>query len=196
MRTDSQRTRGQRGSTILEALLAMALIMTGAAGLIGLNNVGIRLDADGRRITRATAIAEDLAAQIALWPYTDPRLVNTNRSNEDDPGDAAANLQLPGAATAWVDYGGFDSSGRGEPSLTLGGTEWHGIPSADVVSGGFERYWSISENDPARPGSLLDANGNTVPDGIRVAAIVRWPAGAGWRRVVILVNKINPADTK
>lgn len=196
MRTDSQRARGQRGSTILEALLAMALIMTGAAGLIGLNNVGIRLDADGRRITRATAIAEDLAGQIALWPYDDPRLANSNSANEDDPGDAAANLQLPGPATGWIDHGGFDTSGRVESDLTLGGTLWHGIPSADVVSGGFERYWSVSANDPANPGGLLDANRNTVPDALRVAAIVRWPAGAGWRRVVILVNKINPADTK
>ena len=60
---------------------------------------------------------------------------------------------------------------------------------------GYERYWNVSFNDPGVPGSLLDANGNAVADGMRVAVIVRWTSATGkWRRIVLHSLKVNPAD--
>jgi Tfp pilus assembly protein PilV len=181
----SRRHRTRRGSTLLEAIIAMGVVMMGAMGLMGLNNQGMKYLGDGRRITRATAIAQDLANQISLWPYTDARLANANASNDDDIGDTAGNLEASGPASAFVDHGEAD----------LGAT-WLGIPAADLAANGFERYWNVSSNDPGAPGALLDANANGVADGLRVAIIVRWPQGSGWRSIVMYVTKINPADVQ
>jgi hypothetical protein len=148
--------------------------------------MGLRLDGDGRKITRATAIAEDLAQQIALWGYADARLANAKLTNDDNIGDTTFQLESTTVATPLVDHG--------EADLTLGGAVWSGIPAADLTANGFERYWNVSFNDPQVPGTLLDSNGNLVADAMRIAVIVRWPHGGGWRRIVVLTTKVNPAE--
>ncbi len=182
--------RPARGYTLIEAMVAMVVLLTGALAAVGINDMGVRLDGDGRRMTRATAIAEDLVNQIALWQYTDPRLANSVTENDDDIGDTGFVLERTpdSGVAALVDHG--------EADLTLGGTTWLGIPQAQLQANGFQRYWSVSFNDPGAPGTLLDANQNGVPDGMRIAVIVRWPQGAGWRRIVLLSSKVNPADAQ
>ncbi len=182
--------RPSRGYTLIEAMVAMVVLLTGALAAVGINDMGVRLDGDGRRMTRATAIAEDLAAQIALWPYTDPRLTNPVPDNDDNIGDTGFALE------STPDSGLADLVDHGEADLTLGGTTWLGIPQAQLQANGFQRYWNVSFNDPAAPGTLLDANGNGVADGMRIAIVVRWPQGAGWRRIVLLTSKVNPADVQ
>jgi Tfp pilus assembly protein PilV len=178
-----RRRRAPRGATLVEVMIAMGITMVGALGLSSLNTLGLRYVGDGRRITRATAIAEDLANQISLWTYDDARLSNPNTGNDDDPGDAAYALESAADATPLVDHVEGD----------LGAT-WPGIPAADLATGGYERYWNVSLNDPAVKGALLDGNLNTIADAKRIAVIVRWPQGTGWRRVVVYVTKPNPAD--
>jgi len=42
-----------------------------------------------------------------------------------------------------------------------------------------------------------DSNGNTVPDAARIAVIVRYPVGGvGFRRVVLMGTKLNPAEAR
>jgi hypothetical protein len=165
------------------------VMLIGAVGVAGLNTMGVRLDGDGRRMTRATAIAEDLAQQIALWPYTDARLSNpVTTANDDDIGDVQFALERTNSVAGLVDHA--------EADLTAGGALWYGIPTADVVANGFERYWNVSFNDPGNPTTLLDSNGNLTADGMRIAVIVRWRNTVGWRRIVVLTTKVNPADTQ
>lgn len=182
--------RNDRGYTLVESMVAIVVLLTGALAAVGINDMGARLDGDGRRMTRATAIAQDLASQIALWPYGDPRLANSVTGNDDDVGDTGFAMETTpdSGVPAIVDHG--------EADLTLGGTAWLGIPQAQLLPNGFQRYWNVSFNDPASPGTLLDANGNGVADGMRIAVVVRWPQGAGWRRVVLLTTKVNPADAQ
>jgi len=171
----------RRGTTLVEVMIAMALTMVGAMGLAGLNTMGLRYIGDGRRMTRATAIAEDLANQIWMWDYADPRLANANPANDDDPGDSGFAMEYTANVAGLVDHGEAD----------LGGA-WQGIPGADLAVAGFERYWNVSHNDPGVPGTLLDANLDAVEDGKRISVIVRWPQGTGWRRIVVFVTKPNP----
>lgn len=180
--------RVRRGSTLVEVMAAIGVMMIGAAGVAGLNSMGLRIDGDGRRLTRATAIAEDLAQQIQLWPYTDPRLANANAANDDDIGDTTFQAERLADVSGIVDHA--------EADLTAGGTAWFGIPAVDLQGNGYERYWSVSLNDPGNPGALLDSNSNVVPDGMRVAVMVRWPHLGTWRRIVVYVTKVNPADSQ
>lgn len=169
----SQRT--QRGLTLIEAMIAMAVMLIGVTGLVGLSRQGIRLNADGRRITSAVAIAQDALNQINTWEYNDPRLTNTITSNDADYADDA--LAFEG------DPGKFDFD-HDEASIEKDGTKWLGIPAVQLQTQGYERYWNVAEID--------DQNGNGIWDGRRIAVVVRWQQGGGWRRIVLHAAKLNP----
>lgn len=168
--------RLQRGATLIEAMIAMGVLMLGAAGAATLQRQSMFFMADARQATRAGAIAQDMVAQIALWDYADARLANTTTANDADP-TLGLEDDVPAVAPD-----------HAEADLTLGGTTWTGLPNDTLLANGMQRYWSVSYGD--------DANGNGVPDAVRVTVIVRWrPAGArSWRYTTFFVVKPNPAD--
>jgi type II secretory pathway pseudopilin PulG len=167
-----------RGFTLVEAIVAMMLLVIGGVGALGLANQSVKMNGDARKTTRATAIAQDLVANIGLWPYADLRLVNTTGSNDADIADAA--LTFESAANPVTDHV--------EADLTANGAVWLGVPQSELAVGGYQRYWNVSEGD--------DWDGNGTPDLKRIAVIVRWPQGAGYRRIVLFSSKVNPADAQ
>lgn len=171
----------QQGFTLIEVMVAMAIMVIGAAGLVGLFTTGEVMNGNARRMTRATAIAEDLVNNIALWPYQDnvagSPLANTSATNDGDIADTA--FQFETAA----DPLGSGLADHGEPDLTALGAAWTGIPAAELV-GEYERYWNVV---------YVDSNGDGVNELAQLAVIVRWKQGTGWRRVVLLSGKLNPA---
>ncbi len=173
-------TQGQRGTTLLEAVIARAVLMVGALGMSSLYAMSERMEADSRRTTRGTAIAQDLVNQIDLWPYADSRLSNDKPDNDSaigDPGFAFESSADP-VASKIADHG--------EDDLTKGGAAWNGLPAADIA--GYERYWNVAYTD--------DSNGNGTADAVRIGVIVRWPSGSGWRRIVLTALKPNPAEAR
>lgn len=66
--------RGERGTTLLEAMIATAVLMIGAMGVATAAKVGVTQNADARKILRGTAIAQELVQQISLWRWDDVRL--------------------------------------------------------------------------------------------------------------------------
>ncbi len=177
------RLQGRRGFTLLETVIAMGVLLIGATGMVGLHMQGLRMEADARRITRATAIAQDLMDQISIWPWGDARLGTATALNDTmlaTLGDPA--FAFEGSAPPTASFS--DESG----GLTTGGTTWNGIPLAATQAEGYERYWNVAYVD--------DSNGNGVPDAARLAVIVRYPAGVGFRRVVLLGTKVNPAEAR
>lgn len=169
-----------RGTTLIESMVAMAVLLIGAAGMVSLHHHGVRVEGDSRRLTRATAIAQDMVTQMDLWAYGDPRLANTVAANDaviGDPTFALEQSEDPLAA-GLVDHG--------EADLTLGGAAWLGLPTASVE--GYQRLYSVAYVD--------DTNGNGAPDAVRIAAVVRWRSGAAWRRVVAYSTRGNPAEAR
>lgn len=161
----------QRGITLVEGMASMALLAVGAMGLVSMSLHSVQLNGEGRHLTRATAIAQDLLAQIQLWDYGDPRLAE-RLANDADLGDQSLSFQRDAPP---VEYG--------EADLTLGGSEWLGLPNS-ALGGVYERYWNVARVD--------DDNHNSIPDGVRIAVIVRWRQGLAWRRVVFFTAKPNP----
>jgi Tfp pilus assembly protein PilV len=169
--------RLQRGTTLLEAMIAMGVLMLGAAGLVGLQRQSNFFMGDSRRTTRASMFAQDLVNQIELWSYDDPRLANRTTSNDADLGDSAEAMAIS------VDPVADNLADFGEASL---GSTWAGMPRELLDINQMERYWNVAD--------APDSNGNNVVDGKRVAVIVRWRAGASWRRMVFVVTKVNTGD--
>jgi len=169
-----RRTSTAHGFTLIEGMIAMTVMLIGATGMIGLFNQGQRMHGDSRRMTRATAIAQDLLNNIELWGYDEAAgpLRNFYTGNDADIGDAAMAFEGDGAPPA--DHGSAD--------LPAG---WRGIPTADLGNE-YERYWNVAYVD--------DSNKNGVWDGVRIAVVVRWRHGASWRRIVLLANKPNPVE--
>jgi prepilin-type N-terminal cleavage/methylation domain-containing protein len=169
------RHQNQRGMSLVEVMVAVALLVIAATGIAQMTGQGIKLNADSRRITRATAIAQDLLGQIQTWDYDDPRLSNTTGSNDQDYGDGSQSFETPAGFTA----------DHGEADLTLNGLDWNGLPAAALAAGSYERYWNVAELD--------DTNSNGTADGKRIAVIVRWPHGTLFRRIVVYAAKVNPS---
>ncbi len=184
--------RAPRGTTLVEAMIAMAVLIIGAVGMVNLHNQGVRTEAQSRRLTRATAIAQDLAAQIELWPFDDPRLANAVPENDALVGDPTFLTECADPATEKAcseDPVGAKLVDHGEADLTLGGTAWNGLPTAAITD--YQRFWSVAYLD--------DSNGNGTPDAARVAVVVRWRSGLAnstWRRVVLLSLRTNPAEAR
>jgi prepilin-type N-terminal cleavage/methylation domain-containing protein len=178
------RSQSPRGFTLLETVIAMGVLLIGATGMVGLHMQGLRMEGDARRITRATAVAQDLMDQISTWPWGDARLGSPALSNNTmlaTLGDPAFAFENSGTPTA-----SFSDASGGLTSN--GGLPWNGIPLASTQAEGYERYWNVAYVD--------DSNANNVPDAARIAVIVRYPAGLGFRRVVLLGSKLNPAEAR
>lgn len=170
-----------RGATLIETMLAMAVLVIGAAGVVGVHRQGLAMETDSRRTTRATAIAQDLMSQVELWDFTDARLAtgSTTPSSVGDPGQAFETTADP------VSAGIADHA---EADLTAGGLEFNGLPTAAI--GDYQRFWNVAS------AATDDSNGNGVADGRRIAVVVRWPHGTGWRRVVLMGYKADPSEAR
>lgn len=174
------RTRtAQRGTTLLEAMMATGVLLIGAMGAISAHKFGLQANSDARKLTRASAIAQDLVDQIALWPWNDPRLTNPVATNDADLGD-----------TAFAFEADPPPADHGEADLTSGGTTFAGLPLASLQDGTrFERYWNVALRE--------DADGDGVWDLARIAVVVRWPIGNGtYRRIVAFTAKVNAAELR
>ncbi len=116
------------GFTLVEAVVAMAVLTIGAVGVTSLESMGPKMNADARTMTRATAIAQDLVSQVLTWNYlNDPRLQNVNTDNDADVADGEFAFQGPVASLP------FDHQ-ESELEAT---DPWLGIPTATVEGLGF-----------------------------------------------------------
>ncbi len=170
----------EQGFTLLETLIAMAILLIGALGMGTVFSTGLRMNGDARRMTRATAIAQDLVSGMALWPYGEGAgapLANKTTTNDGDVGDSAFAFQVTANPLA----GGI--ADHGEADLTALGARWTGLP-ASALDGGYERYWNVR---------YVDTNGDGTNDLAEIAVVVRWPHAGGWRRIVLMTAKTNPA---
>lgn len=166
------------GFTLLEAMIAMAVLLIGSMGMLSLHAQGVRMNADARVMTRATAIAQDLVDQMQAWDYrTDDRLANANDANDADYADTAGAFEGPVAAEL------YDHE---ETELEAAAEGWPGISTAAVQQLGFTRYWNVAEAD-------TDVNG--VVTGRRVAVIVRWERNGVGRRIVMVTFLRDPQVT-
>ena len=69
----AKRLRSNRGMSLVESLVAGAVLLIGLFGIAGLQVVAIATNFEGRTIAQASAIATSFASNISRWDYTDSR---------------------------------------------------------------------------------------------------------------------------
>ncbi len=161
--------RSQRGGTLVEALVAMVVMLTGAAAMAGLHRQALFFNGDGRKLTRAAAIASDLLSNLESLPSSSPLLTNSNTANDADIADGANAAETDD----WDPVASVDHSWTELPA------GWPGVTSGSAILGqttfastDYQVYWNISQTTGA---TFSYTN---------IAAIVRWQHGASWRRMV------------
>jgi type II secretory pathway pseudopilin PulG len=177
----------QRGTSILEAMIAMAIVLVGLLGFAGLQIVTSRANQFNKRMSQATAVAMDLAENVKRWPYTDPRLetVAAVTSLEDESIEdswdlgRSADLETKQHFSDKVSDPNASSSGALETGYQGVSTDADGDGKAD-----FTRYWNVY---------ALDVGSSGTPNGKLVQIIVRWKEpGFGFRQVTTVAFKPNP----
>jgi prepilin-type N-terminal cleavage/methylation domain-containing protein len=169
--------RDVHGFTLIEVMMAMLILLIGASGMVAVYMQGHRMHTDSLRSTRGAAIAQDLLNNIEQWRYANTSgqpLYNRSTSNDGDIGDTAFRFESSAdpVADGLADHGEADLPAN-----------FSGIPAASLAPF-YQRYWNVSY-PPDAAGVGIDA--------ANIAVIVRWPSGAGWRRVVLMSAKPNPA---
>jgi hypothetical protein len=170
--------RWQSGTTLIEVMAATCILLVAGVGTLGMHTQQLKMNGDARRMTQATALAQDMVENIALWNWGDARLADTNTGNDADIGDSAFDFER--LANPPYDHAEKDGD------LTLGGTQWNGIPTNPDSP--FERYWNVALPD--------DLENNGIKDAVRIAVIVRWQGTGGWRRIVLMTTKANPSEVQ
>lgn len=151
----------RQGFTTVEALIAAMVFLLGISGLMGALVQARNSTGQARRYMQATDIANDLAEQIQLWAFNDPRLSSMTGVCVDDPQDKAGALLKPSTDSA---YAAYKACMRGDTELTstLGSSgttlKWGGLgkPSFTDEQGvrtTYERYYIVRSQN-VRPGVM------------------------------------------
>jgi len=171
------RHRGSRGVTLVEAMVALAILAVGLAGFS--TSMVASAGQDRRNNARAYAqtLADEMARTISHWKFDDPRLAYTVQYLGTDfskptidpnftvtPASPMPNPTVPASVTETLN----PAPNYGDGSLTLG-TGWGSrtLAQLNLEEPGrtyvFNRYWNVTE-DPANPALKLIAVHVTYSD--------------------------------
>lgn len=180
-------THPARGLTLIEAMIALVILLIGSIGIVGLRMAAIRANFSGDRMIQASALALDLEESVKLWPYNDTRLTaSSSIASAAAVPPSTWDLGSQQTVTYSTNFSDF-SNGPNYPTPNATtpnaiGTPYPGLTS-DVDRDGvpdFFRFWNVYSV-------------GTGPDGKLVQIIVRWKEPGGfWHQVVTATFKRNP----
>jgi len=179
-----------RGFTLVEAMIASAILAIALAALLPLQVMGARMNRWSERTLDASLLGTDLSENIARWSYSDPRLAPliTVSSFNDSTLVATWDMGTSQRAPRKAQFSDSPTSDQNATSYNALGTTYQGL-SADVDGDGkvdFTRYWNVYAIDPINSGT---------PSGKLIQIIVRWnEPNVGWHQVTMTTFKRNPAN--
>jgi prepilin-type N-terminal cleavage/methylation domain-containing protein len=179
-----------RGFTLIEALVASAILLIALAALLPLQVMGARLNRWSERTLDASLLATDLSENIARWSYTDSRLnpLMTVGSFSDSAVASHWNMGTSAQASQTAQFSDSPTRDPNAGTSSALGASYQGL-SSDVDGDGkpdFTRYWNVY---------AVDLAGTGTPSGKLVQIIVRWnEPSTGWHQIAVTTFKRNPAN--
>ena len=113
------RTRSQRGFTIIEVLVAMAILSFGLLAVAGMQVVAIRVNVAAQRLDQATTLAQDKIEELMALPFTHASLNDTTPVGTEQPYPDANTP--PGYTLTWY----VDTSADGNSIAVRVLVWWH-----------------------------------------------------------------------
>jgi prepilin-type N-terminal cleavage/methylation domain-containing protein len=193
-----------RGFSLIEAMIASAVMLIGLLGLAGLQIVGMRSNNLGKRMSQASLLAQDLVQNMQVWQYTDARLIpqasatpaHTGSYSDTNHADIAKFWELQNIATPTSNVDGtavtfdYTDGASGAAQVSQLSANYGGVLSpvdTSLPSGEqtiFQRYWNVF---------LVDLTSSGTPQGKLVQVVVRWKeANLGYRQVSTSFYKLDP----
>jgi prepilin-type N-terminal cleavage/methylation domain-containing protein len=197
MRRPAHQERARRGFTLIEALIALAVMAIGLLGLASLQVVGVRANHFGRKMALASALVRDLADTVQRWDYGDARLAAPRpivTSTTDTTITSRWDMGRATTASYTADYAeqAGDANATNQGQLTA--VNYDGLlatridpdyADAATVPVGVKRYWNVF---------TVDVSGSGASQGKLVQIIVRWrEPGLGMRQIAGSTFRPNPA---
>ncbi len=188
-----------RGSSLIELMIAMAVIAVGMLAMWHLHVLGITSNAAGRRHTVATAIARELVSGLERLAFTDVQIGSTGSTNNYKAQGTAAGPPSSALFGPLVNGDGTIKSGAGV-------YQWNDNDSGRTVPGvrldsqmremgdttaRYERRWTVWELLSPQPGA---AGGTAGVKLIAVSVIWRDPPFARPHEVVLYTQVVNASS--
>jgi type IV pilus assembly protein PilV len=130
--------RGERGVTLLEAMIALSILLVGLLGMARLQIWGMSATQGARAQTIATQLAAELGAGLMRLDAKDPRLSGASGATSSTPPSAFGRLLQVGTTGSLVHT--FDDANP-VPGARLSATlERDPSSSADPV---YQRRWTV-----------------------------------------------------
>lgn len=177
--------KGQRGFSILEVMISMAILAVGILGVAKMQVFAAAQNGLARRTSKASAIARDFVEMASRWNWADPRLATLtpcgvvpttimegDLGNEKIPLIAMDFTASPAAAPNATNEGAQTDGLVAGNTVYLGrAMELMGYP--EVQEQGYQLMWTVQHLD-TNPGAL-----DPACDAKQVTVVVRYPTGAG-----------------
>lgn len=140
--------RTHHGFTTIEAMIASVVFLVGLAGLLGALVQARSATGQARRLMQATDVANDLAEQIQLWDFSDPRLTPSDPACAEDPLDKDGKLLHPGTG----DYTSYIACMHDDSTIKLPGSKFGGLLDASFLDESnnetrYSRYYIVRTQD-------------------------------------------------
>jgi type IV pilus assembly protein PilV len=135
----SVRRTGERGSTLLEALIALTVLLIGMVGMAKLQIYGMSSTQGARAQTQATQLATELAGALALLPSNDPHLTGDPGASGNPPALFGRLLAL-GVPTSGVNLHAWDDGNPVSGARLDATLERDPEDSTKAV---FQRRWTV-----------------------------------------------------
>lgn len=193
------RIMDQRGFTLLEVLIAGAILTIGLLGIAAMMITAIQANAQSRKMAVATNLAQQRIEEMKNIPFenlfkTDP--LNSNNSSNLAPVDMSVNATNVAAS----DNGSNPCAANPSPTppdtvgypcgdMTANDRVWTYNLSTTIDNITYRRIWTVQRNpDINGNGSLNVTTGNNTDANeqrtIKVEAIVSWSDATGrWHKV-------------
>ena len=135
-KTEIKTGRNERGSTLLEVIIAVSILTVGILAVASMQLSAIISNESAIELTEALVVAQDKLEDLIRVPLTDSELVDTN-----DDGTAGLNFPTRGQINAGGD-GLLDAGGSNQP-------DFNGLVNADGKN--YYLYWNAA---PGASGSI------------------------------------------
>ncbi len=176
-----------RGSTLIELMIAMAVLSVGLLAMWNLHVVGLTSNAAGRRHTIATAAARELVSGLERLAFSDPLLSATCYGQGTPSGPPGPPSCVFGPL---VDGGGAILAGAHawSDSTPVPGVRLDSQMRERTEAGAFDRRWTVWDLVSPQPGAAGQ------PAGVKLIAVsVTWrdPPFLRPREVVLYAQVAN-----
>lgn len=174
--------RHDRGTTLIEAMIALTILLIGMVGMMRLQVYGITSNAGARSQTQALQLARELAAALEQLP-PDDALIAEDFTGTEPPDEfgrlVTGNVLAASGYKAWSDSSASVRGATTDARIVA----LHGHDPLDASLPRFQRRWQVWQMDTATTTGGVK--------GIAVSVTYREPSLPGLREVVLLTQVSN-----